>query len=197
MIDGAVIDRYRKVRRMAADTSTTDGERAAASKIAKRLEKKHEGLKGAASRAEHRESVDEKLKQNGFTGGVKFDPKAAKDFVEQMKAQAGGGEDAGAAESIFWKAMDWAANTITNQASQEEAAPSRKPKRKNPKRSGGLTGELEDEVDAECGFAEDEDGVECVELNLVIPAETWEKVCRGKGAAYIFTKFLDGLLDDD
>jgi hypothetical protein len=200
-IDPKIVDKYQKVARLEAQAAT-DGERNAASKMRAKFEAKYPGIAEAARVNEAREETKKKMRDSGFPmpeEGAGFDDteffQAYDDlFTGIHKDQS----DKGMAERLFWKAMGWAVDKVSEADFRPPPPPPREPPPppKSAKANSHDT-RLREEVEVYDAFVgEHPEHDEIIEIHFAISGALWDDLARSKQGSLKLLKYLDKQVED-
>jgi len=206
-VDPVVVERYRKVDRLARDGAP--GERDVAAKKAAKMAADHPGLVEAARAAEQREKAEEAVKGMGFdpsSFAAGFDDTewfdAINQFYEASRGERPNGGASGIVEELWWSAIRWAADSLhASEAPQEppENARKRNPIPKKHRQSERTVARrIVEDVEIEEAFeGRDEDTDEAlITVSFTLPADLWDHVVGSRKASTELIKHLDRFVED-
>lgn len=196
-IDPKILERYQKVVNLATEGATA-GERSAATKLKDKLEAKYPGIAEAARVSQAREETKKKMRDSGFPfpgeAGAAFDD--SEFFKAYEELFSGINEDHSEktfTERIFWKAMGWAVDKVSEADFRPPPPPPREPP-PAPKSSkpNSHDSRLRDEVEVYDAFVGDHpEHDEVIELHFAISGALWDELVRSKQGAVKLLKYLD------
>ena len=191
--DTKLLDRYRKIARLAAGGD--GGEQANAKRMLDAMAAKHLGLSDAVRIAEVREATEKKMHDAGFAwpgapDDAFFEHAAA--FTDGLDPDADHSDKTGV-ERLWWQAMGWAVDKL-KEADFRPPPPAPAPAPEPPKsaKAGSVKRRLYEETEIYDAFVGDSDELgEIIEVHFAVPSDLWAQCVRSKTSALILMKLLE------
>lgn len=203
-VDPDLVERYRKVSRLASEGA--DGERDVAARTAAKMRATHPGLEEAARIAEQRERAKEAMRGMGMDpSAAGFDDSEWFAGLEELFEHAQAGREPsngmrGMAEEAWWSAIRWAMETIRASELPQEppinARGRRKPKGRQSEKS--IKRRIADEVDIEEAYEDRDNDTDepLVYVAFTMPADLWDHIVGAKNASRDLVKRLDQFVEE-